>query len=87
MAALAIEPAGLWGLVVLAAVSRRRFVPRASHGFSTKHLFYDLQRDLLEMRLGFLLGAVGLDHGERVPSAGVLRVTSFGTLIFRLACS
>ena len=27
MAALAIEPAGLWGLVVLAAVSRRRFVP------------------------------------------------------------
>ena len=27
MAALPIEPAGLWGLVVLAAVSRRRFVP------------------------------------------------------------
>jgi hypothetical protein len=67
MAALPIEPAGLCGLVVL----RRRFTKASGspvHGFSTKHLLYDLQGDLLEMRLGFLLGAAGLDHGGTVPA-------------------
>ena len=69
MAALAIEPAGLWGSVVLAAVLTKAFrSPVRPHGFSTKHLLYDLQGDLLEMRLGFLLGAAGLDHGGTVPA-------------------
>ena len=41
--------------------------PVCLHGFSAQHLaFYDFYGDLLEMRLGFPLGAARLDHGETV---------------------
>jgi hypothetical protein len=87
MAAPAIEPDGLWGSIVLAAVSRRGFVPPFVRTASRPSTFSKTFKETCSKCVGaFCLASPVLimeKQYQRRHATGHL----FWTLIFRLACS